>query len=64
MAAPLNLELGLSSSAAAAQRLASQLGQTTVNVSAGGEKQTQTLYIVAGVVAVAIVILLLFRRRR
>lgn len=60
MASPINLELGFSGSAAsqASADVSGQHGAGDVHVSTGGAKQTQTLYIVAGVIAVAAVLLL------
>ena len=56
-----NLELGFSASSSAAAKSAGGLGD--INVSAGGAKQTQTLYLIAGVVAVALAVILLFRKQ-
>ncbi len=57
-------EIGLSGSAASSSRIASQVGGGKVTVNTGGAQQTQTLFIVAGVVVVAIVLAFLFRKRR
>jgi len=57
-------EIGVSQSDSFAQKLASQLGGGNVNVYGGGAKQAQTFMIVAGVVAVAAVLLVLVFKRR
>lgn len=57
-------EIGLSNSEAFAQDLTTQFRPGDVNVSTGGEKQSITLYIVAGVVALAAVLLVILLWRR
>ncbi len=67
MSAPINVELGASASSSAAQKFAGQFGAGDVYVSTGGEKVSQTLFIVAGVAAVAVavvVLIALFKFRR
>lgn len=55
-------EIGLSSSEAQNQEFATQFRPGDVHVDLGESKQTMTLYIVAGVVAVAAVLLMLLLR--
>lgn len=68
---PLNVEAGLSASASSASKAAVQAGTGDTNISLGGGKQTQTLFIVAGLVALAVIAALVIgtglwlgRRRR
>jgi LPXTG-motif cell wall-anchored protein len=56
-------EIGLSGSAASAAELTGDYGgHGDEFITTGGGKQTQTLFIVVGLVALAVVILLFFRR--
>lgn len=55
---PLNLELGMSASAASG----AEAGRGDLVINSGGGKSNQTIWIVLGVTAVLIV-LILFRRR-
>lgn len=59
MAAPLNLELGMSASASSG----AEAGRGDVIVESGGRKSTNTTLIVAGLVAIAIAFLVLMRRK-
>lgn len=57
-------EIGLSASEAMTQDFATQFRPGDVSINTGGEKQSITLYIVVGVVALAAVLMVfLFRRR-
>lgn len=59
MSTPINLEIGLSQSTSQAARAGGDF-----SVTGGGAKQQQTMWIVFGLVAVAVAALILFFKRR
>jgi hypothetical protein len=56
---PGGYEIGISGSASSASKLSGQFGGGDDYITTGGGKQTQTLYIIVGVVAVVVAILFL-----